>query len=88
MGRFLTINVLLKLITGLMALTSIARFIAMNICVEPTEMPRTLARREKISPGLSSVAPPLKPPIMVTLPPARMAPNERVSVAAPPTSTT
>ena len=41
-----------------------ARFIAMNISVEPTEMPCTLARREKIRPGLSSVAPPLKPPIM------------------------
>jgi len=30
----------------------------------------------------------LKPPIRVTLPPMRIAPNERVSVAAPPTSTT
>jgi hypothetical protein len=35
---------------------AIARLIASNICIEPTEMPCTLARRAKISPGLSSVA--------------------------------
>src|SRR5262245_17391738 len=57
-------------------------------CIEPTEMPCTLARRAKISPGLSSVAGPLRPPIMLILPPTRMAPNERANVAAPPTSTT
>jgi hypothetical protein len=62
-----------------------ARFIASNICIEPTEMPCTLARRARISPGLSSVAGPLKPPIKLILPPTRIAPKERVSVLAPPT---
>jgi hypothetical protein len=32
-------------------------------------MPCTLARRAKISPGLSSVAGPLRPPIILILPP-------------------
>src|SRR6516162_5349691 len=73
--------------TGLMPLAAIARPNASNICIEPTEMPCTLARRAKISPGLSSVAGPLSPPIIVILPPTRIAPNERASVAAPPTST-
>src|SRR6516225_9677334 len=73
--------------TGLMPLAAIARPNASNICIESTEMPCTLARRAKISPGLSSVAGPLSPPIIVILPPTRIAPNERASVAAPPTST-
>jgi hypothetical protein len=67
-------------ITGLIPLAVMARFIASNICIEPTEMPCTLARRAKISPGLSSVAGPLKPPIKLILPPSRIAPKERVRV--------
>ena len=43
---------------------------------------------EKIKLGLSSVAPPLTLPMMLILPPMRMALNERVSVATPPTSST
>src|SRR5262245_44923576 len=62
--------------TGLRPFPAIARFMASNICIEPTEMPCTLARRAKISPGLSSVAGPLRPPIILILPPTRIAPNE------------
>jgi hypothetical protein len=42
-------------ITGLIPFTAMARFTASNVCVEPTEMPCTLARRANISPELSLV---------------------------------
>jgi len=42
-------------------IASMARAIATNICIEPTEMPCTLARRPRMSAGLSSFAAPLKP---------------------------
>jgi hypothetical protein len=39
------------LITSLILFAAIARFMASNICVEPTEMPWMLARRAMISHG-------------------------------------
>jgi hypothetical protein len=57
---------------GLSLLTAIARFMASNICVEPTDMPCRFARRAKISIGFISAAPE-STPISVILPPIRIA---------------
>ena len=60
-------------ITALILFAAIARFMASNIWIEPTEMPWMLTRRTMIGSGSSSFAEP--EPIMLILPPTRIAPN-------------